>query len=86
MLSINPSPEVAATAATLAGNLTHHGISARAKPVELGELADRRYRIRAGLSAGQKIVVEGMERLSDGAAVAAHDWKSPEPVPAGPAR
>ncbi len=58
---------------------------ARLKPVELGELVDRRYRIRTGLSAGQKIVVEGMERLSDGAAVTAHDWKSPEPVLAGPA-
>lgn len=46
--------------------------------VELGELADRRYRIRAGLSAGQKIVVEGMERLSDNARVIAQDWKTPD--------
>lgn len=47
----------------------------RAQPVELGELIERRYRIRAGLEAGQRIVVEGAERLSEGAAVAPHDWK-----------
>lgn len=46
-----------------------------AQPVELGELIERRYRIRAGLEAGQRIVVEGAERLSEGAIVAPHDWK-----------
>jgi membrane fusion protein, multidrug efflux system len=51
---------------------------AHLKQIELGELADRRYRIRAGVQAGQKVVVEGMERLTDGAAVTASDWKSPE--------
>jgi multidrug efflux system membrane fusion protein len=50
---------------------------AHLNPVELGELVDRRYRIRTGLSLGQKIVVEGMERLSDGVKVAAHDWITP---------
>ena len=44
---------------------------ARLSVVELGELANRQYRIRSGLRAGQKVVVEGMERLADGAAVAA---------------
>ncbi len=48
------------------------------KQIELGELADRRYRIRAGVQPGQKVVVEGMERLTDGAAVTASDWNSPE--------
>lgn len=56
------------------------------KPVELGELVDRHYRIRSGLNAGQKIVVEGMERLSDDAEVIAQDWKSPESTPADSAR
>jgi multidrug efflux system membrane fusion protein len=51
-------------------------------PVTLGELVDRRYRIQAGLKAGQKIVVEGMERLSDGARVTAHDQGAPETRPA----
>ncbi|MCD5360319.1 efflux RND transporter periplasmic adaptor subunit [Chromobacterium aquaticum] len=46
---------------------------ARLSVVELGELANRQYRIRSGLRAGQKVVVEGMERLADGAAVAARE-------------
>jgi multidrug efflux system membrane fusion protein len=46
--------------------------------VEVGELTNRSYRIKSGLQAGQKIVVEGMERLADGAAVTASDWKSPD--------
>ncbi|AUH49525.1 efflux transporter periplasmic adaptor subunit [Chromobacterium sp. ATCC 53434] len=48
---------------------------ARLAAVELGELAERRYRIQAGLKAGQKVVVEGMERLSEGALVAVGDAK-----------
>lgn len=51
------------------------GDTVRAQPVELGELIERRYRIRAGLEAGQRIVVEGAERLSEGAIVAPRDWK-----------
>ncbi|MTJ80025.1 MAG: efflux RND transporter periplasmic adaptor subunit [Telmatospirillum sp.] len=47
----------------------------RAQPVDLGELIERRYRIRAGLEAGQRVVVGGAERLSEGAIVAPHDWK-----------
>jgi multidrug efflux system membrane fusion protein len=47
-------------------------------PVELGELIDRRYRIQAGIEAGQKIVVEGTDRLTDGAAVAPSDWQRSE--------
>ncbi len=53
---------------------------ARLQHVELGELVDRRYRIRTGLSAGQKVAVEGMERLAEGAAVTAQDWKPAETV------
>ena len=41
----------------------------------MGELTNRSYRIKSGLQAGQKIVVEGMERLSDGAPVTATAWK-----------
>ncbi|MFV8599182.1 efflux RND transporter periplasmic adaptor subunit [Ralstonia pseudosolanacearum] len=54
--------------------------------VELGELTNRQYRIQTGLQAGQRIVVEGMERLSDGTVVAARDSQSPEPAPAASAR
>ena len=54
--------------------------TARLKAVEVGELTNRSYRIKSGLQAGQKIVVEGMERLTDGAPAAATDWKSPDAV------
>lgn len=49
---------------------------AHAAPVQLGELVDRQYRISEGLRAGQTIVVEGMERLADGAAVAPRPWQA----------
>ncbi|BAX62369.1 efflux RND transporter periplasmic adaptor subunit [Burkholderia stabilis] len=52
--------------------------TAHLKAVEVGELTNRSYRIKSGLQAGQKIVVEGMERLVDGAPTAATDWKSPD--------
>ena len=52
--------------------------TAHLKAVEVGELTNRSYRIKSGLQAGQKIVVEGMERLIDGAPAAASDWKSPD--------
>ncbi|WP_423762547.1 efflux RND transporter periplasmic adaptor subunit [Burkholderia sp. NLJ2] len=52
--------------------------TAHLKAVEVGELTNRSYRIKSGLQAGQKIVVEGMERLIDGAPTAATDWKSPD--------
>lgn len=51
------------------------GDAVHAQPVELGELIEHRYRIRAGLKAGQRIVVEGSERLSEGAVVTPHDWQ-----------
>lgn len=45
--------------------------------VELGELVERRYRIASGLHAGQRVVIEGIERLSAGAAVTARPWSGP---------
>lgn len=51
-------------------------------PVKLGELLNGRYRIQSGLAAGQTVVVEGMERLSNGIKVQAHEWKAPEPTTA----
>lgn len=44
-------------------------------PVELGELVDRHYRLKAGLTAGQKVVVEGMDRLNDGMDVREQAWQ-----------
>ncbi|AVQ84972.1 MULTISPECIES: efflux RND transporter periplasmic adaptor subunit [unclassified Variovorax] len=48
---------------------------AHRKAVDLGELVGRSYRVRSGLNAGQRVVVEGMERLSEGASVTSRDWK-----------
>jgi multidrug efflux system membrane fusion protein len=45
-------------------------------PVTLGELVARHYRIASGLSAGQRVVIEGLERLEEGVAVNARPWKS----------
>ncbi|CAM3727455.1 efflux RND transporter periplasmic adaptor subunit [Ectopseudomonas alcaliphila] len=43
--------------------------------IELGELVERRYRVVSGLSAGQQVVVEGIERLSPDAQVATRAWQ-----------
>lgn len=37
--------------------------------ITLGELIDRQYRVTTGLSAGQKVVIAGMERLTEGISV-----------------
>lgn len=42
--------------------------------VRLGELADNSYRIVAGLKPGQKVVVEGGERLAEGTVVTPQAW------------
>lgn len=51
-------------------------------PVELGELVDRYYRLKAGVMAGQKIVVEGMDRLVSGMEVRVQEWTSNKSVSA----
>lgn len=43
--------------------------------VDVGELVNRSYRIRSGLEPGQRVVVEGMERLTDDALVAPTNWR-----------
>ncbi len=43
-------------------------------PVELGELVARDYRIASGLSAGQSVVIEGIERLSSATQVVVRPW------------
>lgn len=44
-------------------------------PIEVGELVERRYRVVSGLSAGQQVVIEGIERLSPAVHVAARPWQ-----------
>lgn len=52
----------------------------RLVPVELGELVDRYYRLKSGAIAGQKVVVEGMDRLTNDAEVRQQEWKSTRSV------
>tara|TARA_Y100001951_G_scaffold101807_1_gene107356 strand:+ start:52652 stop:53806 length:1155 start_codon:yes stop_codon:yes gene_type:complete len=47
----------------------------QAVPIELGELVARSYRVVSGLSAGQQVVIEGIERLSHDAQVATRPWQ-----------
>lgn len=47
----------------------------QAVPIEVGELVERRYRVVSGLSAGQQVVIEGIERLSPAAQVVARPWQ-----------
>ncbi|AGA91824.1 RND family efflux transporter, MFP subunit [Thioflavicoccus mobilis 8321] len=54
--------------------LDAHG-QAQPVAIELGELVARRYRVVSGLSAGQQVVIEGIERLSPDAQVAARPWQ-----------
>lgn len=48
--------------------------------IELGELVDRNYRIVSGVTKGQRVAVEGMERLTDGVSVVPHEHAVPEPA------
>lgn len=45
------------------------GNTAHAVPVEVGELIGRDYRVKSGLKAGDQVIVTGMDRLAEGAAV-----------------
>jgi RND family efflux transporter MFP subunit len=42
---------------------------ARQKPVKLGNISGKNYQVLEGLQPGEKIVVSGLSRLSDGAAI-----------------
>ncbi|WP_454723887.1 MULTISPECIES: efflux RND transporter periplasmic adaptor subunit [Cupriavidus] len=55
---------------------------ARLTAVELGELSEGRYRIASRLSAGQKVVVAGMERLAQDVRVEAREQQAPVPADA----
>ncbi|MBC3929536.1 efflux RND transporter periplasmic adaptor subunit [Undibacterium sp. CY21W] len=46
------------------------------KPIELGALVGSNYVVNNGISAGQLIVVEGVERLQPGSEVNAQQWKA----------
>lgn len=50
--------------------------------VKLGELVAGQYRVKTGLSVGQQVVVEGIERLSDGIEVSTTQWSMAPPLEA----
>lgn len=56
-----------------------HG-RAQPRAIELGELVGRRYRVVSGLSVGQQVAIEGIERLSPDAPVVTRAW---QPAAAG---
>ena len=60
---------------------------ARRVTVQLGELIDRHYRVSAGLRAGDRVVVTGMDRLVEGvkAQVVASEAASPLAAASTPA-
>ncbi|MFQ1761699.1 efflux RND transporter periplasmic adaptor subunit [Aeromonas veronii] len=46
-------------------------------PVNTAELVNNQYRIASGLSAGQQVVIEGIDRLTPGVQVIASPWQLP---------
>lgn len=48
-----------------------------AKPVRLGPVIDHQYVILGGLAPGERVIVEGRDRLAPGAAVKASAWTPP---------
>ncbi|HHQ4681226.1 TPA: efflux RND transporter periplasmic adaptor subunit [Aeromonas veronii] len=46
-------------------------------PVNTAELVNNQYRIASGLSAGQQVVIEGIDRLTPGVQVTASPWQPP---------
>lgn len=46
-------------------------------PVNTAELVNHQYRIASGLSAGQQVVIEGLDRLTPGVQVIASPWQPP---------
>ncbi|HDS1667117.1 efflux RND transporter periplasmic adaptor subunit [Stenotrophomonas maltophilia] len=47
------------------------------RTLEVDGSVDRQWLVRAGLKAGEKVVVEGQERLQEGVVVDARDWQMP---------
>ena len=45
------------------------GMVARQKPVTLGEVVGNDYVVRAGLNAGERIIVSNIQKIGDGAPV-----------------
>ncbi|HHQ4611832.1 TPA: efflux RND transporter periplasmic adaptor subunit, partial [Aeromonas veronii] len=46
-------------------------------PVNTAELVNNQYRIASGISVGQQVVIEGIDRLTPGVQVIASPWQPP---------
>jgi RND family efflux transporter MFP subunit len=62
------------------------GLVARQRPVELGRVIGNEYVVRSGLKAGDRLIVSGIQKIGDGAPVAAAPPPAPAGAPTGPAR
>jgi hypothetical protein len=63
------------------------GLLARQKPLTVGELQGNDYVVKSGLTAGDRIIVSGIQKLGDGAPVQAQAPAAPASAPApAPAR
>lgn len=54
--------------------LLEQGNKVRSIPVELGELIGDKYRVRTGLKTHDKVIVEGLDRMTAGAQVTPREW------------
>lgn len=58
---------------------------ARLRRVEVGQLVERQYVLRAGVAGGDTVVIEGQDRLQEGVQVLARPWTAaPSVLAAGP--
>jgi membrane fusion protein, multidrug efflux system len=55
------------------------------KPVDLGPQSGERVTVRSGLSPGERVVIDGADKLRNGAKVVVRDSPSGAPGPARPA-
>lgn len=50
------------------------------RPVEVGDVVDGQYVVLSGLKAGERVIVEGQDRVQPDQAVVARPWKTPATV------
>lgn len=55
------------------------GMVAKQKPVQLGEIIGNDYAVQSGLSVGEQLIVEGLQKIRDGAPVMAAPPAAPAP-------
>lgn len=56
--------------------------TAEARPIELGQAVDTEWVVDKGLSAGEKIIVDGAQKVQPGGKIAAEPWQPQQPADA----